>query len=446
MHPSPPREGRWRHERLLLAFLLVCIVGVGVLSVTRQAFLSRRMGDLGVFLRGGWAARQGGDELYQITDNNGWHYVYPPTLAILLIPMADPPPGVETDGVLPFPVLSVVWFLLNLGALTWGVHSLAKILDRDTPTRSGAWWALRLLPLAACAVPVINTARKGQVNLFLLALLCGWLVALARGKRARAGVFLGGAICLKVIPAFLLLVPLVRRDVRQLAACAMSLGAGLLLLPAAVFGPGKTVTLYQEYYREVLSASLKQDPHSVRGKELINNGSGDSQSFVAALHKIQYPDPYTRPLQSDVRTRLAHWALAGIMTGFTLLAFRRHWHNPSGPYLILFGGALIQTMMLTSPVCHLHYFCLSVPLFMGLVHLGLARGDKGSLAVLMGLIFLHGAGLILPAVPALQLLRDCGFATLLTLIAWSSACLIAFRAGRDRPQWQTEETPLPRAA
>ena len=36
--------------------------------------------------------KKGGD-LYGITDDNHWHYHYPPLLAILLTPLADPPAG-----------------------------------------------------------------------------------------------------------------------------------------------------------------------------------------------------------------------------------------------------------------------------------------------------------------------------------------------------------------
>ena len=32
-----------------------------------------------------------GENLYVVADENGFHYIYPPLLAILLTPFADPP-------------------------------------------------------------------------------------------------------------------------------------------------------------------------------------------------------------------------------------------------------------------------------------------------------------------------------------------------------------------
>src|SRR5260370_36728864 len=88
---------------------------------------------------------------------------------------------------------------------------------------------------------------RGQVSLLVLLLLCGAAAALLRGRRLQAGLWLAGAICLKVIPAFLLLYPLYRRDGRCLAGCAGGLVLGLAVIPAAVFGPARAVAPYPEW-------------------------------------------------------------------------------------------------------------------------------------------------------------------------------------------------------
>src|SRR5580700_7319766 len=83
---EPPR--RW--ERWALALLFLATVVFGVLVENKSAFLCRRMGDLGCYLRAAWAVRAGAD-MYGLTEDNGWHYNYPPLYAILLTPLADPP-------------------------------------------------------------------------------------------------------------------------------------------------------------------------------------------------------------------------------------------------------------------------------------------------------------------------------------------------------------------
>ena len=101
---APPK--RW--ERYTLLVLLLGILLFGVLVEIRSAFLTRRMGDFGCYARGAWAVRTGAD-LYDVTCDNDWHYNYPPLLAILLAPLADPPRGADDAGMTPYAVSVAVW-------------------------------------------------------------------------------------------------------------------------------------------------------------------------------------------------------------------------------------------------------------------------------------------------------------------------------------------------
>ena len=90
----------------------------------------------------------------------------------------------------------------------------------------------------------------------------------------------------------------------------------------------------------------------------------------------------------------------------------------------LLVGALVLTMILTSPVCHLHYFGLAVPLVMGLVvqrvHTAGFLGWR--LTLVMG-AYLVGTGI--PSLPGMRLLRDGGLAMYAALLLWAVACLSA---------------------
>src|SRR5262245_47674225 len=110
-----PRLGHLtRRERWTLILFMVGVVLFGGIVELRSAFLKKRMGDLSVFLRAAWAVRAGRD-IYTVTDANNHHYHYPPLLAILLVPWADPPPEAERSGMFPYPVSVGLWYAFSLG-------------------------------------------------------------------------------------------------------------------------------------------------------------------------------------------------------------------------------------------------------------------------------------------------------------------------------------------
>jgi hypothetical protein len=430
MAPAAPLA-RW--ERRFLALLLLVVVLFGVVVEFRSAFLSRRMGDLGCYLRAAWAVRTG-HELYQVTDN-GWHYNYPPLLAILLVPLADPPPGADAAGMVPFAASAGLWYIFNVGCLVLAVHWLASALEhgsadpavRAQPPGCRRWWALRILPLLACLTPVGHSLMRGQVNLLLLALLSGSMAAALRGRRFLSGLSLGATICIKIYPAFLLLYPLWRRDLRCLAGAALGLFLGLAVIPAAVFGPKQTMAYYQELAEVLIRPAMGTGTDQSRAKELIEVTATDSQSLLASLHNTLHLDPYTRPRQASTAVRLASMVVGGLMTVLTLLA--AGWRRPQdGPASVVFFGLIILNMLLLCPVCHLHYFCLALPLVMGFLAASWERAATLRLwpgtALLLAAFALAN---VLGQFPAFQVLRDTGLAMYGALLLWAVGVIVLWK-------------------
>lgn len=410
---APPT--RW--ERRGLVALLVVILLYGGLVEFRGTFLKRRMTDLGVYLRAAWAVRTGHD-IYTITDNNNWHYHYPPLLAILLTPLADPPPGADRAGMVPFGVSVLLWYGFSLGCLAAGVHVLAGALEeaapdpavRALPWGCRRWWRLRLLPVLVCLPAIAASLMRGQVDLLLLALLCAGAAALLRGQSVRAGLWLAGAICLKVIPGFLLVYPAYRRDYRCLAGCAAGLLAGMVVVPALALGPARTLGYYEEWMEVLLKPALAAGADKSRAEELIKVTRTDSQSFLAILHNTLHLDRSTRPHYAGPAVRRAHWLIGGLLTLAVLLAAGRR-RRPHAVGEATFLGLLIVLMVLLSPVSHLHYFCLQVPLVMALVA---ARWERvPGIGLGAGLALLLAVNLVantIVRVPGLELTRDVGVA------------------------------------
>jgi hypothetical protein len=61
-------------QRSAMCGLLAVIIIFGGVVLVRSAMLQRRMTDADVFFRAGWALRVG-EDIYSVTDTNGWHFI-----------------------------------------------------------------------------------------------------------------------------------------------------------------------------------------------------------------------------------------------------------------------------------------------------------------------------------------------------------------------------------
>ena len=420
-----------RLERFLLFLFLMVALGFGAVVVNRGALLQQRKTDLGVFLRAAWAVR-GGADLYTITDDKGLLYHYPPLLAILLLPLADAPgPG----GRAAFAFKVGLWYTLSLVFLALAVHGLARALEkaapglaaRTRPAGSRHWWALRLLPVLACLPALGHGLALGQVNVLWLALVSGMAAATLRQRPWRAGCWLAGAICLKVLPVFLLLFPLWRRDLRCLSGCALGLVAGLIVIPALALGPDRALASYREWSEAVILPAFGMGSHQTRRQQLHDITATHNQSLMATFHNTLYPDPLTRPPIASPAVKRAHYLVGGLLTGMALLAsgWRRR-ESDTAPALLL--GALVLNMLLLSPAGHSHYLVLLLPLFMAIFATVWKQPRPRAVHVLvMTLTVLNAVAGALPLVPGLGRLHDIGIAMYAGLLVWLTGVVLLWQ-------------------
>lgn len=142
-------------------------------------------------------------------------FVYPPTAALLFVPLS----------VLPLTVLKIVWTAMSLAAIGYVVR------------RCGAgtgWSVIALVAVATWLDPVRTTLYLGQINLLLLALVVGDVLG-RPGSRWR-GVGVGAAAALKLTPllfvGYLLLIGRIRAAVTALGVFAATVALGFVLAPA----------------------------------------------------------------------------------------------------------------------------------------------------------------------------------------------------------------------
>ena len=285
-----------------LCLLLAVVILFGAMVEFRGALANRRMTDIGPYLRAAWSVRTGGD-MYKITDDNDWHYLYPPVFAILMTPLADPPHGEDRTGYLPYALSVGIWYVITMALGAIGIGILARTMEdpfRNLAAGRGRrfslrWWALRTAPLLVLLPAIGRCQMRGQVGLLIVFLFCCFAAAILKGRRFRAGLWLSGAICVKVFPAVILVFALWRRDWRMLSGSAAGLLVGLILLPLIVLGPERTVASYKSFYQEIVVAGIRGDSGGTRGAELTGITSTDSNSPMVVLHNIMNPDKKNPP-------------------------------------------------------------------------------------------------------------------------------------------------------
>ena len=420
-------------QRRTVIALVIAAVVLGVVVEVRSAFLKRRMTDVVCYLRGAWAVRAG-ENLYAVTETSGWHYNYPPFLAILLWPLAEPAPGATPIVALPYPVSVAVWYILGVAGFALAVHLFAAAVEAGfarPPRRYGSlWWSMRLVPLLVVLPAAARTLARGQVNTLVLALLAGWAAGLVSGRRVRAGACLAFAICIKVIPAFLILHPLWRRDRRCLGGLALGLVIGLVVLPVAASGPREAFVQARTLYETTLLPGMGGTGDGSRSAELTSMTSTDSQSILYVLHNLRFSNPWARDAVAAPWTRVAHWAIGGVLTLVTLLVFGRRPATPRNE--VAFLGALMTIMTVITPVNHLHYFVFCLPLAAAL-----CAGPRSWIkTAALGMFLVMNVGSLLP----ILLLRMYGTTTASALLLWAVA-LLPERPAANQAQREVPDGP-----
>jgi alpha-1,2-mannosyltransferase len=422
---------------IAIFFGLAALFGVWV--EIHSAFQPVRHTDLADFLRAGWAVRSGNDP-YRVTEEHGWHYNFPPLLAIVLTPLADPPKGANQAGMVPFPLSVAIWYALSLLFLAAAAHLMARTLEaaavkggmRRGPPSARQWWGLRLLPLVICIAPIGFTLSRGQINIALLLLLCAMTAEIVAQRPIMASFCLTGAAAVKVFPIYLVVYPVWRRDWRFLSGCAAGLIITLALIPVGVFGAQRTAKYYAELNRAVFEAAVIGSPDRSRASELIDPSATDSQSFQTIIHNtVTWREQLhvARRLRSTYIApwiRIAHWMLVAALTAITFAA--------AGPLAaqndfqkIALLSTLMMIMLLASPVCHLHYFAMAMPLVAVLLVFGERNGRGymgGRFAWLLGIYLVLNS---LPLIPGLEIFRDLGMATYAALALWVAGITVLAR-------------------
>ena len=348
----------------------------------------------------------------------------------MLTPFADPPAGylanhlaqVSTGDfdhrpeyvpltnpvfLVPYEVSIGLWYLFSLGCLIWATHRLAGALEEHSsdprlpaqPRYCRRWWALRIVPVLICLLPIGHTLQRSQVNLLILALLCAMMASFIRRQSLRAGLWLSLACAIKVIPLYLVLYPVLKRDWRCLKGWGLGMFITIVAIPTLAWGPETTVTVYKNYFQTLLGPGLHivADKNKTLNEELLGTGAKDNQSLQTSFYNVLHPQIPDDPVREDPRPGWEKpvWFIVGLLlTAFTvggggrvaggdtggepstvrcrIVRTLRHFTVLGSPTISsaslgLLLGSLVFLMSVLSPICHLHYFVYSMPMVMAIL-------------------------------------------------------------------------------
>lgn len=407
-----PLEPLRAWERAGIAVLAVVVVVFGYITLHRSAHLENRRTDADVYFRAAWALRTGQDP-YAVADTNGWTYLYPPPLAIGAMPLAQEPPGTERlPWGVSYPAAIVIWYALSVLLLVLSTHWMALALERcspdagvrNPPFRTRRWWVNRVGPLLFCLPAIGSTLVRGQVNILLLACVCGACFFLSRRRFAAAGAAIAGAVCLKLFPAFLVLHALVIRSGRMIGGCLAGCIVLLAALPITILGWSRTAAITRSFAETMLLPALGLGGSDAKQDELSR--AFNNQSLLAILHN--WRDWHTVTVDHVIRPNIVDKALfvviAASLVGLTLLAAKRAGvarGNLLGGILLL--SILTALMLALSPVCHNHYFALHLPLIACVMALAMDRARTVDMTPLAWLgLTAYFVASVLPRLPGLD--------------------------------------------
>jgi alpha-1,2-mannosyltransferase len=306
---------------------------------------SRGVVDLPIFLDSARQFRETGVLYPDAADARAWEpgapvYKFPPTFAMLLLPLAVP--GGEARAIAILRVVHAGLYLAAVALLLWALAPRSRIRT----------FVLLGLVLALNFEPFFETLWRLQLETPILALLALGLVRLVRGRDAPLGAAIGAAAMLKLYPAFLAAYLLVRSRWRALGVLA---GTAALIGLAAwiVIGAAEN----RAFWLDVLPGLLRELPVA----------TSENMSPARYLLSLGALDP-------SVAKRVGQ-LLAFVALGVVVVVVRRAFGRSApaardGIALSLF----VVTMLLALPNSWANYQLLLLPALLALLAYVLDEG------------------------------------------------------------------------
>lgn len=340
-----------RHKRLFISIAVIFFVVVGISALCRGGIgPPPRRTDLTVFLRAAEAILSG-EDIYIVTNERGWNYVYPPLLAILLTPFARLPLLLNTS----------LWYALSAAALCGSVFLSARLAGNRTG-------GMRAAVMAAlfCMPTLVESMTRGQVGVMSVFLTIAILYMYMRGWAVWTGLLFAFSVILKPSPFALIIVFFLARREWKICAAALS---GIFffgwIFPAIAIGAGRNWLFLKEWSRILGYAAVGTGEGVRLWSQLATPLAWDNQSLTAIFTRWAWPTETALAAHGNSAIRLGVNVFGAAALLSLVLVNGRKRNGPRRQKQTMLEYSLFPALMLLiSPVSEIHHFTTFFALFL----------------------------------------------------------------------------------
>jgi hypothetical protein len=277
-------------------------------------------------------------DIYEVRNDRGWAYVYPPTFAVFMIPFAWMPTWLAV----------FIWYCVSASLAVWAIV-MSYRYAKPLLARPRELLKLAAIPSLLLAVWFGTALARSQASVIMAFLITAAVYWESRGRNIAGGIALAGAVLVKVFPILLVAYYAWQRKWKFVAAALAALMIGTIFVPAPIYGWQGNLNYIREFKHVVA------DPALARTETVRSNSSLYDQLFSSEKPRNQSLDSiFYRYLGQP--GQYAGWAISALMA-CAIWWLGRRGSNATEPLIL---AAFITWMLVVSPVSEDHYYTLLI--------------------------------------------------------------------------------------
>lgn len=363
--------------KLLKIFLGLIIIAVVFISANKQIKSQPSRGDIDIYLHASSLFLRS-ENVYETPNRNGSdYYVYPPLLAILLMPFL----------LIPIEAVIFIWCVFNVGLIYLLLRMLYEAITGESfsalPEKSRL--ILIFVPVLLDVRFILHHLDYGQANIlsYTIAVFGLWLIS--RNKAFSGGAAIGVSMVTKLLTLPFGIWFMAKRNFRAVLGIVSGVIAGLFL-PALVLGWQRNLFYLEYWLQTIILNDARRSQHWALGinfslQAQLTRFFSDVPAFD--FHGQTY-NLTIFALSPEAIKLLGLFVMLSVVVAISIYAWKFRKHSS---IISQWGGVALTFCMipLFSPVALKHHFVSLLPAYFYVVYLWHCRRlrDRAFIALLI---------------------------------------------------------------